>query len=139
MKILYGGLPGWKQAGYNTSSNNTAQTPLTSRMVEGVVESKEFIKAARSGDQDIVLLDVRSYEEFEQGVILGAFTIPADEISDRILEIPVGKEVLIYCKSGIRAEMVYVLLKDKGIAAKFLNKPLSIDKDGTFSIGNETR
>jgi len=103
-----------------------------------VVDSEEFIQAARNRSQDIILLDVRSNEEFEQGVIPGSLTIPADEVSDRLLEILGGKQIFIYCKSGIRAEMVYVLLKEKGIAAKFLNKALSIEKSGHFYIEDET-
>ena len=77
---------------------------------------------------------MRSDEEFEQGVIPGALTIPADEVSDRLTEIPAGKQIYIYCKSGIRAEMVYVLLREKGIASKFLNKSLYIETDGSFLV-----
>ena len=108
-------------------------------MLDGVVNSEEFIKTATSKSSDTVLLDVRSYEEFEQGVIPGAVTIPADEINDRIVELPSGKQVYIYCTSGVRAEMIYVILKEKGISAKYLNENVSVEKDGSFIIGENTR
>ncbi len=107
--------------------------------MEGVVNRQEFTKAATSKSSDTVLLDVRSYEEFEQGVIPGAVTIPADEINDRIGELPAGKQIFIYCKSGIRAEMAYVILKDKGISSKYLNENVSVDKNGSFSIEENMR
>lgn len=86
-----------------------------------------------------MLLDVRSDEEIEQGVIPGSLTIPADEVSDRLVEIPAGKQIYIFCKSGIRAEMVYYLLKDKGIPSKYLKKNVSVDKQGSFFINGNTR
>lgn len=133
--MLYGGLPAWKDAGYTTSSKDTGQAASAAKVLEGVVDSEEFIKAATSKVSNTVLLDVRSYEEFKQGIIPGAITIPADEINDRIVEIPPGKQIYIFCKSGVRAEMVYVILKEKGVAAKYLNKNVSVETDGSFVIG----
>jgi rhodanese-related sulfurtransferase len=108
-------------------------------LLEDVVNKEEFSKAATSKSSDIVLLDVRSYEEFALGTIPGAITIPADEVSDRIVEIPPGKQVYIYCKSGVRAEMVYNLLKDRGRSSKYLNNKVSVEEGGAFFIGDDTR
>lgn len=137
--MLYGGLPAWKNAGYKTSSKDTGQIASVVKVLEGVVNSEEFIKAATSRNSNTILLDVRSYEEFEQGIIPGAITIPADEVGNRIVEIPPGKQIYIYCKSGVRAEMVYALFKEKGIPSKYLNKNVFIEKDGSFFIGENTR
>ncbi|MGB3209951.1 MAG: rhodanese-like domain-containing protein [Desulforhopalus sp.] len=137
--MLYGGLPAWKNAGYKTSSRETGESELSVKVLEGLVNSEDFIKAATSKSSDTVILDVRSYEEFERGIIPGAVTIPADEINDRIVELPPAKQIYIYCKSGVRAEMVYVILKEKEIAAKYLNKNVSVEKDGSFFIREKTR
>lgn len=139
VKVLYGGLPSWKSAGYSTFSEDTNKAASEVKSLEGVVNKEEFSKAVTSKSSDIVLLDVRSYEEFSLGTIPGAITIPADEVSVRIVEIPYGKQVYIYCKSGVRAEMVYNLLKDRGRSSKYLNNKVSVEKGGAFFIGDDTR
>ncbi len=47
-----------------------------------------------------------------------------------------GKYVLIvtHCANGVRAEMTYHKLKEKGYQVKFLNAKIEIDKDGNYKI-----
>lgn len=135
MKVLFGGLPAWKKAGFRTSMGSTSQTIAdTSTPLEGIVDTKEFVQAATARNADTILLDVRSDEEVVGGVIAGAFAIPADEITGRLAEVPHGKQILIYCASGVRAAMVYSLLKDRGFSAKYLDKIVTVQNDGSFTI-----
>ncbi|MBV6698976.1 metalloregulator ArsR/SmtB family transcription factor [Kitasatospora aureofaciens] len=60
------------------------------------VTSEEL--CARVADGDIVVLDVRPVEEYLAGHIPGALSIPADELADRIGELPEGVEVVVYCR-----------------------------------------
>jgi rhodanese-related sulfurtransferase/DNA-binding HxlR family transcriptional regulator len=53
---------------------------------------------ARLGQGDVVLVDVRSPEEFEAGHIEGARSIPLDELERRLAEIPDDQEVVAYCR-----------------------------------------
>ena len=56
-------------------------------------------------DSSIILLDVRSKEEFEEKHIKGAILIPLGELEDRVTtEIP-DKEsrIFVYCRSGVRS------------------------------------
>lgn len=46
---------------------------------------------------DVVVLDVRPAEEFRAGHIPGAISIPAEELSARLDELPLG-EVVAYCR-----------------------------------------
>ena len=48
--------------------------------------------------------------------------------------LPDGKEVLIYCANGIRAEMAHQTLDQAGIANRYLNETVNINKDGSFKI-----
>lgn len=64
-----------------------------------------------------VLLDVRSYEEFNDGVIEGALLIPIDELAERFSEIPAGTHVVAYCASGVRSESAKQFLESKGYVA----------------------
>ena len=47
---------------------------------------------------DVVLVDVRSPEEFEAGHIEGARSIPLDELERRLAEIPDDQDVVAYCR-----------------------------------------
>ena len=72
----------------------------------GVVKKlkPEEAKAQLDGDEDIVLLDVRTKEEFAAGHIPGAVCIPVDTIGAGE-ELPFGVDVklFVYCHSGSRS------------------------------------
>lgn len=53
---------------------------------------------------DLFILDVRTPEEFNQKHLPDAVNIPVDELSGRVGELPENRPLLIYCRSGIRAE-----------------------------------
>lgn len=63
-----------------------------------------------------LLIDVRTPEEFKLGTIRGAVNIPADEIRDRLAEIPRDKEIYIFCQVGLRGYQVCRTLLQKGYA-----------------------
>lgn len=53
----------------------------------------------------IVLLDVRTQEEFDNGHIPGALLLPYDEIDKKAAQLlpEKEKEIIIYCRSGRRS------------------------------------
>lgn len=53
----------------------------------------------------IVLLDVRTQEEFDNGHIPGALLLPYDEIDQKAAKLlpDKEKEIIIYCRSGRRS------------------------------------
>ena len=51
----------------------------------------------------MVLLDVRTDQEYEQGHIPGAVHIPLSDIGDRIKKLKKDKELVVYCQSGNRS------------------------------------
>jgi rhodanese-related sulfurtransferase/predicted transcriptional regulator len=58
---------------------------------------------ARLRTGDLVLVDVRPEDEFEAGHIEGAISIPIDELSDRLAELPEGAEIIAYCRGPLCA------------------------------------
>jgi rhodanese-related sulfurtransferase len=48
----------------------------------------------------MVLLDIRSYKEYEQGHIAGAVHVPLADIGDKIKKLKKDKEIVVYCRSG---------------------------------------
>jgi NADPH-dependent 2,4-dienoyl-CoA reductase/sulfur reductase-like enzyme/rhodanese-related sulfurtransferase len=64
-----------------------------------------------------LLIDVRREEEFAAGNIPGAINIPLDEIRLRLREIPLGKNILIYCEAGLRGYLAQRILKQNGFVS----------------------
>lgn len=52
----------------------------------------------RSNDDGIVVLDVRPAEEYRNGHIPGALSIPLPELKNRFAELPHDREVVAYCR-----------------------------------------
>ena len=68
---------------------------------------------ARAQRGDIILLDVRSAEEFAEGHIPGAINIPHEEIDTYLESLSdyKNKPVVVYCRSGRRAKIAMDVLK----------------------------
>jgi len=49
-------------------------------------------------DDDIIVIDVRPKEEFLNGHIPGAVSIPLAELNEKIKDLPAGKEIVAYCR-----------------------------------------
>ena len=67
-------------------------------------------------------------------MIKGAKLVPDEEILDRLAEIPKDKKIVTHCSTGVRAEMAYHKLKEKGYNVQFVNAKLEIDDKGNFNI-----
>jgi rhodanese-related sulfurtransferase len=68
------------------------------------------------------------------GRIPGAVNIPDEEIATRYVELPKDKRIVAMCASGVRAEMTYHKLKDKGFNVAFVKGDLTFDKAGRFML-----
>jgi len=64
---------------------------------------------------DVLLLDVRSSEEFQnEGHIEGSTLIPLDQLQARIDEVPKGKPIVTICHSGTRSGRASLMLRKVG-------------------------
>ena len=59
---------------------------------------EELLRRARAGT--VVVLDVRPPAEFAAGHVPGAISIPLEELSDRMAELPAEVEVVAYCRGA---------------------------------------
>jgi predicted sulfurtransferase len=59
--------------------------------------SLEQLKEKLDAGADIIVVDVRTKEDFDEGHIPGAVSIPWEEIEDRYTELPRDKEIITYC------------------------------------------
>ncbi|NTV29778.1 MAG: FAD-dependent oxidoreductase [Candidatus Omnitrophica bacterium] len=67
------------------------------------------------------VLDVRDKEEVELGKIPGAIHIPLNELRQRLGELPSGREILAYCKVGLRGYLGCRILAQHGFRCRNLS------------------
>jgi rhodanese-related sulfurtransferase len=60
------------------------------------IDRAELLERLAKGD--VVVVDVRPEEEFAAGHIVGARSIPVDELERRLAELPPDQEVIAYCR-----------------------------------------
>jgi rhodanese-related sulfurtransferase len=60
------------------------------------IDAATLLRRARAGE--VTVVDVRPAEEFRAGHLPGAISIPLEELESRLAEIPVGREVIAYCR-----------------------------------------
>ncbi len=61
-------------------------------------------KALIESNPETVILDVRSYMEYREEHIPGAYNIPLYQLEHRIVELNKEDEILVYCVIGIISE-----------------------------------
>jgi phage shock protein E len=66
--------------------------------------------------RDLVVVDVRSAQEFAAGHIAGAINIPHDQLPNRASELPQDRnlEIALYCRSGRRSAQALDWLAAQG-------------------------
>ena len=69
----------------------------------------------------VIILDVRTQGEFEEGHIENAVLLPLDELLERAQAVIPNKKytILIYCRSGNRSNQAAYLLIEMGYTAVF--------------------
>jgi len=75
------------------------------------------LKAKLDAGEDLVLVDVREPAEFEIVSVPGARLIPKGEILSgaALSQLPQDKEIVLYCKSGVRSAEALAALKQAGL------------------------
>src|SRR5262249_24516916 len=77
-------------------------------------------QALRGEPRDTLLLDVRSRLEFEGSWIDGATNLPLEELDARVDEVPEQREVVVVCRTGVRATLAAEALARSGRRARVL-------------------
>ncbi len=82
-------------------------------------ETKAYTPAQlyeRMGKADVQIVDVRNPQEWAEGTIPGAVTIPLPYLRERIAELDPSRETVLYCRSGQRSYFASRILKQHGFA-----------------------
>ena len=135
VNVMVGGFDGWKSAGGIAEAGKPATAMVfVPKPRPGSIAVDEFEKIAKDRPATTVIVDVRNREEGAAGMIKGAVLIPEEEVLDRLAEIPKDKQIVLHCSTGVRAEMAYHKLKEKGYHVRFLNAAIEINDKGEFKI-----
>jgi len=79
-----------------------------------LVSQQQLLERQQAKDAELVVLDVRTADEFVTGYVPGAVNIPHDQLASRLAEVPKDKEVVLYCRSGRRAMLAAEVLAANG-------------------------
>jgi adenylyltransferase/sulfurtransferase len=76
------------------------------------------LKAKMDAGEDFLLVDVREPAEYEIVQIPGSVLIPKGEILSgaALADLPQDKEIVLYCKSGVRSAEALAAVKQAGLA-----------------------
>lgn len=137
--VLTGGFEAWQSAKFEVSSGKPATTAsYVPKPRQGEINLDEFRKYAAELPANVMIIDVRNTDEGNAGMLKTAKLIPAEEIKDRLAEIPKDKLIVTHCSTGVRAEMAYHALRELGYTnVKFVNAKLDFEKNGTYKITKE--
>ncbi|MDU5111357.1 MAG: rhodanese-like domain-containing protein [Clostridium sp.] len=100
-------------SGCTTLNKETSSKGQESAMVSKITaeEAKEEMN-----NSDVIILDVRTEEEYNSGHIKKSVLIPVDDLENKAEEVLVNKEqkILVYCRSGNRSKKAADLLVEIG-------------------------
>ncbi|MFZ5761375.1 MAG: rhodanese-like domain-containing protein [Thermodesulfobacteriota bacterium] len=133
-QILAMDFGAWQAAG-NPVESGPAGTKIayTPKPKPGTIAAGEFRKLAREPSPATVLVDVRNPDESAAGAIKGAVNIPADLIGKRLSELPADKEIILFCNTGVRAEMAHTVVTEAGRKSRYLNAKVNVTGN-TFTV-----
>lgn len=106
------------------SSNKNSDTKIT--FDNNGFLTKEAIKNIQAED-NYIILDVRTQEEYNEKHIVNSILIPYDKISAQTVKIDKDKTILVYCRSGKRAATALEKLKELGYTAYNMGGLANID------------
>ena len=84
----------------------------------GVRQLEEWLAARESGQRDFLLVDVRHKVERDINQIPGSILIPMSDFQtgEALAKLPQDKQVVFYCKTGVRSAEVLAIVHGAGLA-----------------------
>ena len=69
-----------------------------------------------TNDEDYIILDVRTQDEYNEGHLDKALLIPVDDLEKVVDELPKEKPIIVYCRSGVRSRKAAEILVENGFS-----------------------
>lgn len=110
VRVLEGGLPGWKAAGYEVFSGVNVPSKAFGEFVEhryGTPSiSAQELKALMESGRKLVVLDSRPFEEYRAMNIPGGINVPGAELVYRLAEIAPDPDTLVVVNCAGRTRSI---------------------------------
>ena len=90
---------------------------VASNIISGAMPAITWRELLATDRNQVMLLDVRTAEEFSFGSLPGAINIPLDDLRERMQELPKDKEIIVFCAVGLRGYLAQRILRGHGFAA----------------------
>lgn len=119
--VLSIGIIGCSSKSTDKAEGNKEDTIAVNVTVD---EAKKMIDESK----ELLVLDVRSEEDFAKGHLKDSKRILVDELDSKVSEIEQykDKEVLVYCNSGKKSDKAMKILEDKGFTKLYhMNEGIS--------------
>lgn len=95
-------------------SCSTGYTSTDGSDLDRFLEPESLLVLTQNPDSTIWIIDVRPAGAYDNGHIPTAKSYPSSEIMDRLGELPKTQNLIFYCETGGRAQMVINNLEDEG-------------------------
>jgi NADPH-dependent 2,4-dienoyl-CoA reductase/sulfur reductase-like enzyme/peroxiredoxin family protein/rhodanese-related sulfurtransferase/TusA-related sulfurtransferase len=82
---------------------------VAENILDGKVKIAQW-RDIKNEDNDTLILDVRTADEFSLGAIPGSINIPLDSLRSRLAELPSDKPIVTTCAVGLRGYTAYRIL-----------------------------
>jgi len=87
---------------------------VASNIISGTMPVITWREIPKAQNSEIILLDVRTREEYSIQSISGSINIPLDELRNHLDELPKDKTIYIYCAIGLRGYLALKILTAHG-------------------------
>jgi rhodanese-related sulfurtransferase len=149
--VYSGGDPEWVAKGYTLwtaegpemladpvpAALDLPQKSLKAGPAEGTIDNNYFIQLMREKPGSILLIDVRSGQEFAAGHIPGAVNMTVDMLEEKITAFNAEKPIVFICSTGARSgEAFYVFMEMRPDLREvyYLDANVKYGQDGIFSL-----
>ncbi|MBU0479936.1 MAG: hypothetical protein KKG47_02420 [Proteobacteria bacterium] len=134
VSLVEGGFAGWVARGNPVETGKLSSGIRWLRQPDiDEVSIEDFQKAAAGGNDEALIIDVRTPEETAKGSFDRAVKIPLTELPARLAEVPDDKEIFLHCATGARAQMAWSYLRQHRNKVRYLQAKV-INRKGKILI-----
>lgn len=113
ISFLDGGFSVWKDS-LNPTINDGDPMSFSDQAKVSYVKADD-LKNWMASDPNLLLIDVRSNQEFALEHLKGAINIAADDLESKRRQIPLGRKIVVYDSDSLAAYKSAVRLNDLGV------------------------
>lgn len=113
--ILYGGLVAWEKDGHPLIPASVVKPKPQGDIAAGELQAR------RQASETIVVVDVRTIQDFAAGHLPGALSIPLEELADAIDVLDKASEIVVYDRLPQRSKVAVRQLAEAGLTARSLS------------------